>query len=42
MEYLAYEAPAILDTFEPLEVLGAAEGQSCGNGSETSSIGIPS
>jgi hypothetical protein len=31
MEQTAYEAPAILDTFEPIEVLGAAEGQ-CGNG----------
>jgi hypothetical protein len=42
MEKLAYEAPAILDTFEPNEVLGAAEGQQCGNGSQLSIIGIPS
>ena len=42
MEPLAYEAPAILDTFEAIEVLGAAEGQQCGNGSQMSVISIPS
>jgi hypothetical protein len=42
MEQVAYEAPAILDTFEPIEVLGAAEGQQCGNGSQTVSFSIPS
>jgi hypothetical protein len=30
-----YETPEILDTFAALEVMGAAEGQSCGNGSQT-------
>lgn len=29
-----YETPEILDTFDALEVIGAAEGQSCGNGSQ--------
>jgi hypothetical protein len=42
MERPAYEAPAILDTFEAIEVLGAAEGQQCGNGSQTSIIGFTS
>jgi hypothetical protein len=30
---LTYETPEILDTFAALEVMGAAEGSTCGNGS---------
>lgn len=32
---LIYETPEILDTFGALEVMGAAEGSTCGNGSLT-------
>jgi hypothetical protein len=35
VELLAYAAPAIVDTFEACEVLGAAEGSVCGQGSLT-------
>jgi hypothetical protein len=33
IELMAYEAPQRIDTFDALEVLGAAEGQSAGLGS---------
>ena len=38
MERFPYETPEIVDTFEALEVMGAAEGQVCGNGSQTTII----
>jgi hypothetical protein len=41
---IAYEAPAVLETFDALEVMGAAEGfevYSIGNGSQVSVINIP-
>jgi hypothetical protein len=34
VELLAYTTPAIIDTFEACEVLGAAEGLVCGLGSQ--------
>lgn len=34
VELLAYATPAIVDTFEACEVLGAAEGSVCGQGSQ--------
>ena len=37
-ERLPYEKPEIVDTFEALEVLGAAEGFTCGNGSQVSLV----
>lgn len=36
--HVPYETPRLVETFEALEVLGAAEGQSCGNGSQTTAI----
>jgi hypothetical protein len=33
VELLAYATPAIVDTFEACEVLGAADGLLCGQGS---------
>lgn len=32
-DYVGYEAPRLVDTFDAIEVLGAAEGVTCGNGS---------
>lgn len=47
MDYLtagAYEAPAIVDTFSALEVMGSAEGfevYAVGNGSQVAMISVP-
>jgi hypothetical protein len=38
VECVSYDAPRLIETFEALEVLGAAEGLICGNGSVTVSI----
>jgi hypothetical protein len=37
---LPYEAPLIVDTFDALEVMGAAEGAQCGTGSQVDIIAI--
>jgi hypothetical protein len=39
MQRFTYESPEIIDTFEAAEVMGAAEGQTCGNGSQVSAVG---
>jgi hypothetical protein len=38
-ERSAYETPEVVDTFEASEVMGTAEGQTCGNGSQVSVLG---
>jgi hypothetical protein len=38
VECVSYDAPRLVETFEALEVMGAAEGQSAGNGSQTNCI----
>ena len=37
-----YETPAIVDTFDALEVMGAAEGSTCGTGSQILISCVPS